>query len=185
MITPEPIPPDKDFHPLAEGSSGGPAEAVASVEKSSSPLDKVSSLAPKGVVAMFTEEPKDATKASPRDFCICGCAGDACIPQREYDRPQADPLPQDDLQEMISFSVNGKCGYPLDDALKKRYTGLDGRDDRVFVGSKSSISMRLEVRSMDRRDRAIFLNPAFQWLPYGKWSRQVCVGSHVSLRGRR
>ena len=70
----------------------------------------------------------------------------ACIPQREYDRRRTDPLSQDQLQEIILFRVNGKCGYPLKDALKKHYTGLDGRDDKMFVDSKSAISMRLEVR---------------------------------------
>ena len=79
----------------------------------------------------------------------------------------------------------GRCDYPLIDALKKQYAGFDGRDDRVLVGSKSSISLRLEVRLMDWRNRAIFLNPAFQWLPYEKWTRQVGVESCISLRGGR
>jgi len=56
---------------------------------------------------------------------------------------------------MILFSVGGKCGYPLTDALKEQYTGVDGRDDKVFVGFKSSISIRVE------------------WLPYDKWTRQI------------
>lgn len=77
---------------------------------------------------------------------MCGCDDGACIPQREYRRKRTDPTPRDQLQEMIVFKVNGKCGYPLIDALRGCYTGLDGRDDRMFVGSKSSISMRLEVR---------------------------------------
>ena len=47
---------------------------------------------------------------------------------------------------MILFRVNGKCGYPLGDALKTRYTGLDESDEKMFVDSKSSISIRLEVR---------------------------------------
>jgi hypothetical protein len=75
-----------------------------------------------------------------------GCGGGACIPQREYDRPRSDPLSQGDLQEKILFRVNGKCGYPLKDALGKRYTGLDGRDDKMLIDCKSSVSIRLEVR---------------------------------------
>ena len=80
------------------------------------------------------------------DSCICGCGGGACIPQREYDRQRTDPLSPQELQAMILFRVNGRCGYPLADALKKQYTGLDGRDERMFADFKSSISIRLEVR---------------------------------------
>ena len=46
---------------------------------------------------------------------------------------------------MLLFSVDGKCGYPLKDALKKNYTGLDGKDDKMFPECKSSVSLRLEV----------------------------------------
>ena len=46
---------------------------------------------------------------------------------------------------MILFKVGGKCGYPLHDALKRLYTGLDGRDEKMFEGLKSSISIRVEV----------------------------------------
>ena len=79
------------------------------------------------------------------ESCVCGCDGVACIPQREYERPRTDPLSAGELQEIIPFSVNGTCGYPLNDALKKQYTGLDGRDDKMFINCKSSISIRLEV----------------------------------------
>ena len=48
-------------------------------------------------------------------------------------------------QREILFSVNGKCGYRLEDALKRRYIGLDGRDDRVFVDLEPTINIRLEV----------------------------------------
>jgi len=56
---------------------------------------------------------------------------------------------------MILFRVDGQCGYPLKDALRKRYTGLEGRDDKMFESSKSSISIRLE------------------WLPYRRWTKQI------------
>ena len=75
---------------------------------------------------------------------MCGCGGGACIPQREYDRDRQRPHPLF-TNEVILFSVNGKCGYPLGEALEKQYTGLDGSDDKMFVDSGSSISMRLEV----------------------------------------
>jgi hypothetical protein len=106
---------------------------------------------------------------------ICGCGRGPCVPQREYDRQRADPLNGSELQEMILFSVERKCGYPLGNALKKLYTGLDGRDDKVFIGFKSSISIRLEVRSTCRKGSTITLNiiyPQCQ-LPYEKWTRQV------------
>jgi len=102
-----------------------------------------------------TVDDRHAAYPTLADSCVCGCCGDACIPQREYDRPRTDPLSQHDLQEIIRFSVNGKCGYPLSDALRKRYRGLEGRDDKMFVDSKTSISLRLE------------------WLPYGKWTKQI------------
>jgi len=89
------------------------------------------------------------------DSCFCGCGRGACIPQRDYDRPRADPLNVNELREVILFSLNGQCGFPLGNALRKTYTGLDGRDDKVFIGSKSSISIRVE------------------WLPYEKWTRQI------------
>lgn len=89
------------------------------------------------------------------DTCICGCGRGSCIPQREYDRQRTDSTTEQELRELITFSVNGVCGYPLAEALRKRYTGLDGRDDKVFNGFKSSISIRLE------------------WLPYEKWTRQI------------
>ena len=77
--------------------------------------------------------------------CICGCGGGPCVPQREYERQRTDPLSEVDLQELIPFGVSRKCGYPLKDALEKRYTGLEGRDDRMFVDFTSSISIRVEV----------------------------------------
>ncbi|KAF9653230.1 hypothetical protein BDM02DRAFT_3107779 [Thelephora ganbajun] len=103
----------------------------------------------------FTTECKSAHPDTLMSYCICGCGGGACIPQRDYDRPRADPLTRSELREMIPFSVNKKCGYPLKDALQKLYTGLDGRDDKMFVSSKSSISIRVE------------------WLPYDKWTKQI------------
>ena len=94
---------------------------------------------------MLIEISKDAIYSTLMGSCMCGCGGGACIPQREYERQRIYPLSQRDLQEVIQFRVNGKCGYPLVDAMRKQYRGLDGRDDKMFVDFKSSISLRLEV----------------------------------------
>ena len=36
---------------------------------------------------------------------------------------------------------------PLRNALRGIYSGLSGRDDPMFIGSRTSISIRLEVRA--------------------------------------
>jgi len=115
--------------------------------------------------------------------CICGCGGGPCIPQRDYERQRTDPLSQTELQEMILFRVDGKCGYPLKDALRKRYTGLDGRDDKMFENSRSSISIRVGVSpiSSARFDDGIEFRS--QWLPYKGWTKQVSIESRVPPHG--
>jgi hypothetical protein len=115
--------------------------------------------------------------------CICGCGGGPCIPQREYERQRTDPLSQTDLQEMILFRVQGKCGYPLKHALRKQYTGLVGRDDKMFEDSKSSISIRLEVRLTSSARFDDGLESCSQWLPYGRWTKQVGTESRVPSHG--
>jgi len=76
--------------------------------------------------------------------CICGCNGTPCIPQRPYRRPKGDPLEEHRLGELITFQVHGKCGIPLERALRCVYGGLAERDDPMFVGSRTSISIRIE-----------------------------------------
>jgi len=49
--------------------------------------------------------------------------------------------------ESILFSVNGRPGVNMGDALRKVFTGLDGRDDLVLQDASSAISCRLSVRS--------------------------------------
>jgi len=66
------------------------------------------------------------------------------IPQKTYDHglKQWDFIPL----ECISFGVYGHPGVNVMDALQKRFTGLDGRDDPVLQGANSAISCRLSVR---------------------------------------
>jgi len=65
------------------------------------------------------------------------------IPQKIYDHGQKqwDFIPS----ECISFGVNGRPGMNMRDALHKRFTGLDGRDDPVLRDATSAISCRLSV----------------------------------------
>ena len=129
---------------------------------------------------MLIESSKDAPYAIV-EYCICGCGGNPCIPQRNYDRQRTDPLSPQELKEIILFSVNGNCGYPLKHALEKQYTGLDGRDQNMFVDFKSSISVRLEVSPFSRfNDNLKFFS---QWPAYEKWTRQVSADLRVSLYG--
>lgn len=66
------------------------------------------------------------------------------IPQETYDhgRKQWDFT----RSESISFGVNGFLGVNMGDALRKRFTGLDGRDEVVLQGPNGVISCRLSVR---------------------------------------
>lgn len=79
---------------------------------------------------------------------MCGCRYGGCIPQRRYDCPKNDPISDSERGALITFSVNGKCGFPVRSALEKRYAGLDGRDDLMFVGFKLAVSVRFEVRGL-------------------------------------
>jgi hypothetical protein len=84
---------------------------------------------------------------------------------------------------MIPFSVNGRCGYPLEDALEKLYTGLEGRDDKMFVGFASSVSVRVEVRPASSARSYDGPESCSQWPAYGAWTKQVSADFCVSLRG--
>jgi len=65
------------------------------------------------------------------------------IPQEAYNygRRQWDFTPS----ETIFFSVNGRPGVNVGDALRKAFADLDGRDDQVLQNMGSSISCRLSV----------------------------------------
>ena len=79
------------------------------------------------------------------DICVCGCQYGACIPQRSYICQKNDPVPASEKGALITFSLNGKCGFSVKSALEKRYAGLDGRDDYMFAGFRSAVSIRFEV----------------------------------------
>ena len=67
------------------------------------------------------------------------------IPQNVYDYgwKQLDFRPSDP----ILFRVNGYPGVNMGDALRKKFTGLDGRDDLILQDAQDVISCRLWVRS--------------------------------------
>ena len=91
------------------------------------------------------------------DICVCGCQHGGCVPQRQYANPKNDPISDSERGALITFSVNGKCGYSVRSALEKRYAGLDGRDDHMFVGFRTAIAVRFEVREKQKR-HALSLN---------------------------
>ena len=65
------------------------------------------------------------------------------VPQRQYARKRGDKK-----QEVIIFKINGRSGITARDAMRKVYAGLEGRDERVFEGKCSVLTLRLEVRSV-------------------------------------
>ena len=65
------------------------------------------------------------------------------VPQRNYDHGRRQS--GFERSEPISFSVNGRVGINMGDALRKEFTGLDGRDDPVLQEAASAISCRLLV----------------------------------------
>lgn len=67
---------------------------------------------------------------------------------------------------------------PLESAYSCVYNGLIDRDEPMFVGSRSSISIRLEVRSPVTHDRKAKLTVFLQWPDCPSWAQQVrCAAS--------
>ena len=66
------------------------------------------------------------------------------VPQRAYNYGQK----QWDFTrlESVCFGVNGRPGVNMGDALLKRFTGLDSRDELVLQDASSAISCRFSVR---------------------------------------
>lgn len=65
------------------------------------------------------------------------------VPQRRYGRKR-----DNKIQDSIDFKVNGRSGITVQDAIRKTYAGLEGRDNQVLVDKSSVITLRLEVRSV-------------------------------------
>lgn len=65
------------------------------------------------------------------------------IPQRIY--KQGNRQWDFKRSEPISFSVNGLPGINMGDALRKYFTGLDGRDDPMFQNGTGAVSCRFMV----------------------------------------
>jgi len=65
------------------------------------------------------------------------------VPQRVYEHGRR----QRDFKrsEPILFSVNDLPGINMGDALRKHFTGLDGRDDPMFKTTTGAISCRFLV----------------------------------------
>jgi len=127
--------------------------------------------------------------------CIRGCAGDFILPHM-YEQGDALHLHK---QKEILFSVNGKYGYPLEDAFGEQYVGLDGWSDWVFVEQyvgpdgwsdwvfvdlESTINLKLKVcpSASARSDGG--LKSCSQWLPYEELEVQVGANPLLSLYGR-
>jgi len=61
------------------------------------------------------------------------------IPQQPYNQRQWDFRPAQD----ILFPVHGQPGVNMGDALRKRFTTLEGRDDLVLQGARTAFSCRI------------------------------------------
>ena len=83
------------------------------------------------------------------------------VPQRGYDygRKQWNF----ERSEPISFSVNGRPGINMGDALRKSFAELDGRDDPVLQDAQGAISCRLLVSCgspLGRQTTGVYLIPS-------------------------
>jgi hypothetical protein len=67
------------------------------------------------------------------------------VPQRGYDRGRN----QSSFKRLrtVYFSVDGRPGINVGDALRKTFKGLDGRDDPVLQDAAGAISCRFLVSS--------------------------------------
>ena len=98
------------------------------------------------------------------------------VPQRSYDHGRK----QWNFKrlESISFSVDGRPGINIGDALRKTFTGLDGRDDPVLTDAAGAISCRLLVRLPLYSTRSLELIPS----QVSRVSRQRQVMSGMSAK---
>ena len=126
---PPPIPPPQvTMSPPLEATTSPPLEATTSP-----PLETTTS----PPLEAATSPPPQVTTFPPPNW--------RKIPQKAYDhgRKQWYYTPS----ESISFSINGRLGVNMGNALRKRFTDLDGRDDLVLQDTSRAISCRLSVRS--------------------------------------
>ena len=65
------------------------------------------------------------------------------MPQRAYDHGRRQR--GFEKSEPIPFIVNGFLGINMEDALRKHFMGLNGRDDPMFQDSAGAISCRFLV----------------------------------------
>ncbi|KAF9784911.1 hypothetical protein BJ322DRAFT_1020554 [Thelephora terrestris] len=75
------------------------------------------------------------------------------VPQRPYARKG-----DHKGQESVIFKVNGRLGISLQNAIRRVYVGLEGRDNQVFVDKCSVLMLRLEWPGYPSWFRKIRLN---------------------------
>jgi len=116
---------------------------------------------------LLLETPSDllSSQVAPNSLVLHGAPGSSSFPpqiptsvdDRAFYAPNWRKIPQEVYNhgrkqwgftpsEPILFPVNGCPGLNMGDALRKRFTGLDGRDDLVLQDARGAISCRLLVR---------------------------------------
>jgi hypothetical protein len=122
--------------------------------------------------AFSFRKPTQPTPSSP--LAITFPSNRTMVPQRRYDHGKK----QWDFNQLesISFSVDGRPGINMGDALQKTFTGLDGRDDPVLTDAAGAISCRLLVRLLWSSTRSLELTAS----QVSRISRQRQVMSGMS-----
>jgi len=96
------------------------------------------------------------------------------VPQRDYDHGRKQWSFK--RLEPVSFSVGGRSGINLGDALRKEFEGLEGWDDPVLQDASGAISCRFLVGSSpgcDKISRVDSIHPQFPGYPTNGCSYQV------------
>ena len=120
-------------------SSQDVADSLSSLPQISAPADDAASPYSTLVLVPYSAPAPQETTFPPLNWHK--------IPQKAYDvwRKQWTFEPQ----EPIPFTVSGRPGLNMGDALCKRFMGLEGRDDLVLQDVGNAISCRLLVRLSD------------------------------------
>jgi hypothetical protein len=78
---------------------------------------------------------------------------------------------------LIQFNRDGDRGMPLRDALEWKHQGLWGRDDPMFLGFGSSISLRIQVRMFANTLQVVLILPTFflclKIQGYAPWHQKI------------